>query len=183
MVDEIARARLATLLDRYVGRCLPELFGSYAADHTPVAIAPSASPTYTQAGIVGFVGDLSGTLLLGSSPKVIHSVHPLRSATEVTERMQLDWIGELANQLVGRLKTRLKAHGIEIRLSAPISLAGERMRHVSAAGATYRAAFRFGDEEINVWIDGELRDSVVQSDTFYDESKHADGQEGTVVFL
>lgn len=183
MSDELARQRLTQLLDRYIGRCTPELFLAYRPDVLPHAKPPSHTPTYTLAGIIGFVGDLSGTLLIGATPAVVSACHPMREKQVLTERMQLDWVGELANQMLGRLKTRLGAHGLEIRFSAPISLAGERMRHVGAAGATFRASFYYGPDTVDVWVDADIKDSVVNSEIFYDESRDGDGDEGAVVFL
>jgi hypothetical protein len=39
-----------------------------------------------------------------------------------------DWIGELANQLLGRLKSRLLAHGIAIQLGTPTTVSGLELR-------------------------------------------------------
>lgn len=181
--DELARTRLTQLLDRYIGRCTPELFLAYRPDVLPYPQPPSTTPTYTLAGIIGFVGDLSGTLLIGATPSVVSACHPFREKQALTERMQLDWIGELANQMLGRLKTRLSVHGLEIRFSAPISLAGERMRHVGAAGSTFRASFVYGTDTVDVWVDAEIKETVINSEAFYDDSREGDGDEGAVVFL
>jgi len=39
-----------------------------------------------------------------------------------------DWVGELTNQLAGRIKSRFLKHNIEIGLSTPVSLSGVALR-------------------------------------------------------
>lgn len=175
-------ARLSELLERYVSRCGPELLLEHGAVLT--RLEPQPEPSYTLAGIVGFVGDLSGTLLVGSNAELIGACHPLRNGGRpLTERMLLDWIAELANQLMGRLKARLSEHGLSIKFSAPISLAGDRMRHLAARGRTYRAAFEGPGGEVNIWFDAEIKDVIACPEAFFDDAKDATGSEGDVIFL
>lgn len=183
MTNEARGKRLAQLLQRYVARCAPELL---AANGLTLVSSDEQheGPCYNLAGIVGFVGDLSGTLLVCTSPAVIAGCHPLRDRqAELTERMQLDWIGELANQLMGRVKIRLSRHGVELRLSPPISLAGERIRHVTTPGRTLRAGFRAGSERMDVWVDAELREMITSEEAFLEEDREAEGNEGELIFF
>jgi CheY-specific phosphatase CheX len=45
-----------------------------------------------------------------------------------------DWIGELANQLLGRLKSRLLAHGVAIQLGTPTTVSGLELRVRTGTG-------------------------------------------------
>ncbi len=173
------------LMERYVLRCTPELFGDYDIGVSVVEErAGSVGDGTSLAGVVGFVGDLCGTLLLCASPELAAASHPLRArAAAVTERMQFDWVGELANQLMGRVKLRLADHGINLRVSAPISISAERLVHLGAAGETCRARFRRGSSEMKVWVDADLRGSLLWSEAFYRDREPEPAVEGTVTFL
>jgi Chemotaxis phosphatase CheX len=72
-------------------------------------------------GVIGFTGnDLRGSLLLACSrePLILggNTEHDIR-----------DWIAELANQMIGRIKNRLMALGTVIYYSTPIILRGEHL--------------------------------------------------------
>ena len=68
--------------------------------------------------------------------------------------MQLDWIGELANQIMGPVSIRLAAHDLQLDFSPPISVMGERMRHLASTGQTFRADREFGERTRRMcWTD------------------------------
>jgi hypothetical protein len=72
-------------------------------------------------GVMGFVGDsVRGTCLLAAPEGTIRAAAPHAAAAR-------DWIGELANQLVGRLKAKLMARGGTIALSTPVVLRGVKL--------------------------------------------------------
>lgn len=49
----------------------------------------------------------------------------------------IDWIGELGNQLAGRLKNKLTSYGIQPRLSTPTIVRGQQLQVDSAATTTF----------------------------------------------
>lgn len=177
--------RLAQLIERYVSRCAPELLDAYGLTLTSVEAHKGELPSYSLAGIVGFVGHVNGTLLVGADPPMVVRSHPLRAKQpEMSERMQLDWIGELANQLMGRVKGRLAEHDVDVRFSPPISLAGTRMRHVATPGRTHRSRFASPDgDELSVWVDAEVRSSIVLPDRFFEDLPEVAGIEGELILL
>jgi hypothetical protein len=65
-----------------------------------------------------------------------------------------DWVCELANQLMGRVKNRLLGLGVEILLATPAGLTGENL---SPAPGKLRApqVFAAADGFVVVWIDCE----------------------------
>ena len=69
--------------------------------------------------IIGYSTDndeLDGSLLLCCEREFLEATCP-RSWNE--EEELYDWLGEMANQVLGRLKTMLLAHGVEIKLNPP----------------------------------------------------------------
>jgi CheY-specific phosphatase CheX len=84
--------------------------------------------------IIGFGGDqLRGSLVLSANRGLLERSCPARSPATPSETLQ-DWVGELANQLLGRLKSRLLAHGIAIQLGTPTTVSGLELRVRSCSG-------------------------------------------------
>ena len=108
-------------LQGLVVNCGIELFQAYDID-------VSAAPHYqlpenesVLSGIIGFSGDsLQGTLVLCASQTLLESSAFGNTSAE-------DWIGELANQLLGRIKNQLLGFGITIYLSTPVMMRGENL--------------------------------------------------------
>lgn len=70
------------------------------------------------AGVMGFVSErLVGSCLVAGSREVL-------MATAPSDAPPRDWVGELANQLVGRLKSKLLGHGVTITMNTPVVLSG-----------------------------------------------------------
>ncbi|MCB9587709.1 MAG: chemotaxis protein CheX [Polyangiaceae bacterium] len=75
----------------------------------------------TYAAIIGYSGrELSGSLCITTVPEV--------SAKTYGGDAPADWLGELANQLLGRLKTDLAKRGAEVYLTTPLVLKGYRLQ-------------------------------------------------------
>jgi hypothetical protein len=101
-------------------------------------------------GVVGFSGDqMRGTLLLATSRE------PLGRTSPTTDASLREWIAELANQLLGRIKNRLLNHGVILHLSTPIVLRGE---HIAPISQTELVPYAFACDGGNVcvWFDAEL---------------------------
>lgn len=70
-------------------------------------------------GVIGFTGPtLRGTLILAANDL------PLEASNPVPGSPLRDWISELTNQLVGRVKNRMRAYGVEIYITTPVVLRG-----------------------------------------------------------
>lgn len=95
-----------------------ELFRAYGVSLEPIADEWQAGQERMLCGVIGFVG--SG--IRGSCVLAGHDSPILRSCPE-GDRVR-DWIGELTNQLAGRIKSKFLRHKIEIALSTPVGLSG-----------------------------------------------------------
>ncbi len=72
-------------------------------------------------GIMGFVGrGLRGACLLAATPPPLERSRPVEGSVR-------DWTGELTNQLMGKIKTRLFAFGCTVAMTTPIVLRGEHL--------------------------------------------------------
>jgi CheY-specific phosphatase CheX len=113
--------------------------------------------------IIGFGGaedapSLRGSLILSANHGLLERSCPApRVAGQVgcsAETLQ-DWIGELANQLLGRLKSRLLAHGVTIQLGTPTTVSGLELRVRSCAADRQATPLWFvaGDDWLVVRLD------------------------------
>jgi hypothetical protein len=72
-------------------------------------------------GVIGFVGEgLRATCMLGAHPRLI-------AASGRSANQPRDWIAELSNQLLGRMKMRLLGCGVSVQLTTPLALSGVRL--------------------------------------------------------
>lgn len=95
-----------------------ELFGAYGVALEPATGEWHADQERMLCGVIGFVG--SG--VRGSCVLAGHDTPILKSCPEGDQVR--DWVGELTNQLAGRIKSRFLKHNIEIGLSTPVGLSG-----------------------------------------------------------
>jgi CheY-specific phosphatase CheX len=111
------------------------------------------------AAFIGFTGEqMRGTLVISAPFKLLAQVHPINpSGPKVREEDQRDWTGELANQLLGRLKIRLGAYGITFALSTPTTLVGRNLRGVAAQDGARFILFRSEDCSLYVQFDAQTR--------------------------
>jgi hypothetical protein len=102
-------------------RCV-ELFRTYGLSLN--GVTPSEAPPYPllHCGVVGFSGHgIRGSVAIAGSRSVLGASNPL------SDQASRDWAGELANQLMGHVKSGLLAHGVEVYLSTPTVLRGEHL--------------------------------------------------------
>lgn len=100
--------------------------------------------------VIGFSSDkMKGTLVLATSREPLGRTSPVQGG-ELRE-----WVAELSNQLLGRVKRQLMDRGVELALSTPIVLRGERLHPMPAKEA---APLKFVCEGgcVCVWMDAVL---------------------------
>jgi CheY-specific phosphatase CheX len=101
-------------------------------------------------GIVGFTGDqMRGALLLATSAE------PLGRTLPSSDASLREWIAELSNQLLGRIKNKLVSHGVTLHMSTPTVLRGQHIAPVSSTPIV-PYAFSSGAGVVCVWIDVEI---------------------------
>jgi hypothetical protein len=149
-----------------------ELFSAYGV----TLQAPTRVWTDTDdrllSGVIGFVGPrVRGTCLLAGGEA------PLGDSCPEGGRLR-DWVGELTNQLVGRLKSKLLARGVEIALTTPIVLSGVRLKPLPR-GRLEPAVMNAKSGPILIWTE-------VETDTefaFGAEQAGLTGHEGAVLLF
>jgi hypothetical protein len=105
-------------------------------------------------GVIGFSGEqMRGTLLLATSRE------PLGRTSPSTDASLREWIAELSNQLLGRIKNKLFAYGVTLHLSTPAVLRGQ---HIVPVSRSQLMPYTFECEGglVCVWLDAEILQGV-----------------------
>lgn len=144
-----------SILEQCVIDCCLSLFTDYTL---PLELVQSPGKDFSApllfCGVVGFSGEqLRGTLLLATSRE------PLGRTSPTTDASLREWIAELSNQLLGRIKNRLLPRGVVLFLSTPVVLRGE---HISPMPRSELKPLMFACEggTVCVWLDAELTSGV-----------------------
>jgi hypothetical protein len=119
--DRVPLADVEAALGRYLADALHELLLGYGvALADTVALAPRSDERPTRAASIAFSARAAqGTVTLTLGEELLY--HSLRAlvADDVRRVVLTDWAGELANQLLGRLKAKLVGHQVVLQISTP----------------------------------------------------------------
>lgn len=136
------------------GKVCTELFAAYDVPLRESKTAWGAANERQLSGVVGFVGQrIRGTCVLAGSAA------PLAASSPVEGRLR-DWVGELANQLAGRLKSRFLEFGLEVHLTTPVVLSGMRLEPIPS-GNLAPTIFSAEGGQILVCVEIEAREDIV----------------------
>ena len=140
--------QLASEIADLTGKCCIELFAAYGVALNSNAADFIVSDEVLLSGVIGFVGPtLRGTCLLVGNRSPIELSSPQKEHTR-------DWVGELTNQLVGRLKRKFLGFGLEVALTTPVVLSGLHLRPMPRGKLSPRV-FSTDSGSIMVWVEVE----------------------------
>jgi CheY-specific phosphatase CheX len=148
------------ILDTALRDATLAVFGHYGV--TLVPVGPSAAlsiAAHDAVGVIGFTGDrIRGTLVIAtSSGLVAHTCHDTGDQSMPLRDRVRDWVGELSNLVLGRVKVALARCGVSMGLSTPVAFTGEHLRLGAVQRARTRAwDFRAMDGEVRVWLEVEM---------------------------
>ncbi len=133
--------REKAVFDSIVTNATVELFAS-----TGMAIVPSTTtPSLDRVAVIGFGGGgLRGALGLGLSNALLE---------KLGQPQPDDWLSEMSNQLLGRIKNRLMRHGATIGITLPMVLRGLRVELVGASKELWAYPFEGPGGALCVWLD------------------------------
>jgi hypothetical protein len=114
----LERAAVTNQIQDLAATACIELLHAYGVDAAAAPEGWAAPNEFMLAGVMGFVSErLVGSCLLAGTRDVL-------MATAPKDARPRDWVGELANQLVGRLKSKLMGLGVTITMNTPVVLSG-----------------------------------------------------------
>lgn len=140
------------IIDSVVSESCISLFQDYSLllQQTP-ELPHDDSAKLLYCGVLGFSGDqMRGTLLLATSRE------PLGRTSPTSDSSFREWIAELANQLLGRIKNKLIPRGVTLHMSTPIVLRGEHLAPIPRDASIRPYTFSCDGGYVCVWFDAEL---------------------------
>jgi hypothetical protein len=159
-VHSAARATIDTILQSSA----VELFhtqGIAVAPLVPLAVG-TQQRFYDWVGVIGFDTEtLNGNLTLSVPTGILQSRDPgLNPGDEVS--WQADWVRELANQLLGRVKNRLSKFQVVLRTRLPTSMSGAALElHKRRTPSEMLYRFRALRGDILVVVDAPLDKAIL----------------------
>ncbi|MEO6774315.1 MAG: chemotaxis protein CheX [Kofleriaceae bacterium] len=139
-----------TYIEEIVQQATIDLFSHYAVEIGPNSDLCAILPNVALCGVIGFTGpDIRGSLMLACSSE------PLKLVGGEGLTTMRDWLAELTNQLLGRVKNRLVAMGVDFYASTPVVLGGGRIAPINSQPLGH--LFTADGGVVSVWFDTELR--------------------------
>lgn len=129
------------------------LFKAYGVQlaEDPAGAKETANPL---TAVVGFHGAaISGTVML-----VVDSAL-LRASVQTRETTEREWIAELANQLLGRVKNRLLAYGVDVAALTPTVLSSVRIVPNGPRDQRQGITMVANGNRVTVWVDYHVKDA------------------------
>jgi CheY-specific phosphatase CheX len=168
MDEAQTKALITGYLELSTAELLRDIGASFHVLHEPGKWSPDIT------AIIGFAGPrMAGSLAFCTSHECLKNLARLGN-TEMGE----DWLGELSNQLLGRVKRRLAPHGAVFALSTPVVISGDRLK-VSAGpqgGPAFGARLESNLGRVEIWLDAEFRDGFSLSDQPKDDGTLVEGE-------
>lgn len=152
--NERTNARIAEL----AAESCVALLRDYSVELTPAGYDPDESSEDPMLfGAIGFVGEsLRATCLLGTHQRLLQ-------ASGRSSNQPRDWIAELSNQLIGRIKMRLLGCGISVKVTTPLALSGIKLRPLLRL-ASSPLAFSSPFGPVVVWLELESERGFILPD-------------------
>jgi hypothetical protein len=128
-------SRSSEFLERLAHDTTTGLFAAYGLtlERRPFApVGDAEGPDVSCGGVIGFRGqDLTGSLLVVGNFALLSACRPqppkpgpLSMSSASDWLLVRDWSMELANQLLGRMRNRLREYGIEVQVRLPTAVSG-----------------------------------------------------------
>lgn len=154
-----AQAEFSALMLELLARSATELFAGYGHELT---LGEPEDGTHQADGMVlgaaiGYTGRLvRGALAIAVDEELALKLDPLSIQLGSDHKLRQDWIGELANQLLGRIKNKLLAYSIDVALSTPVIVSGVQLRVGAQQPNGIRLAFEGQGHRADVWWNAEV---------------------------
>jgi CheY-specific phosphatase CheX len=146
----VERSETTRAIQALAGAACNELMQAYGVQ-LKSSLGWGESDEVMFSGVMGFVGDkVRGTCLLAAPQGTVEAAAPKDAGAR-------DWVGELANQLVGRLKAKLMARGATIALSTPVVLRGVKLSPLPRTDVE-PVVFESTAGKVLVWLEVEIDD-------------------------
>ena len=122
--------------------------------------------------VIGFTAKhMRGALVLATTSEPLERTNPAET------RSHRDWICELSNQLLGRVKNQLLHRRVEVHPSTPVALCGDHLSPILQQQQLVAELFTAGGGAVGVWMDCEFDEGFeLPDDALVDAAPVAEGE-------
>lgn len=148
------------MLDTWLSVACEGVGGAFFQDARPLE---TQHPQFENLAIVGFAGDnIKGSLGVAADWQVLSAfLTKLQPGAEITNSMMLDTLGEIANQVLGRVKNTFASHSVEVSMTIPMVVQGLRL---TIAGSRQELFLQHNLDTANglvsIWMDVKSTDDI-----------------------
>ena len=147
------------IIDEIIRECAVELFSQQG---TELASGAESLDPHDYVAVIGFYGDsMRGALGIGLDRAIVAQILESAGAASSARGMLEDWVGEAANQLLGRVKNRLLGYGVTLGLALPMVLRGVEVHLVKATSEIWQYRFACAQGGMTIWFDARIDDGIV----------------------
>lgn len=117
--------------------------------------------------------DVSGAIALGTTQKcAVYLAH------STSAKHEHDWLGELGNQLLGRIKRRLTAYGVPFSLGVPVLIKGTHIELALAMdlSRSTRLAYSTPAGVLEIWLELRAQSGVELTETPDEQASVSEGE-------
>lgn len=140
------------VLSRLVTEAVAKVFDAYG---TMVELQQHGDHGNEIVAVIGYASnDMRGGLAIGISGALARATMPTANVPVY------DWVGELANQILGRVRNRLLDYKVDIQIATPVVLHGLGV-HVAPPGGQSQATIQYftaGDETVQILTETRFED-------------------------
>ncbi|MES2643715.1 MAG: chemotaxis protein CheX [Myxococcota bacterium] len=159
------KAHNDAVLDAALCEATIATFAHYDVVLTPVGPSPALRvASHYAVGVIGFSGEgLRGTLVIATCTALVMARCPTGGARPMRpEESARDWIAEVSNLALGRVKIALSRRGVVMGLSTPVAFTGQHIRLGAVQGSRTRAWDFVGAEgSVRAWLEVDFDEDIV----------------------
>lgn len=151
MTENIISDPRSVVVEQLSASC-EELFENYGLKLSLIESISGSILVDNTSDIIGLLGasaeGLRASAAIQTSFGILQKTYPAKLEGLEEQKLQ-DWIGELSNQLIGRLKNKMLPYGCELTLGVPAVIQGSNLKTVLPKRSeitTYRYSTETGDD-------------------------------------
>jgi CheY-specific phosphatase CheX len=149
-----------TVLTSLLVQMCRDMFAANGESFEELSVAAAQHDTENLlASCIGLSGTtVRGALVVVARPAFFRLTYPSELGVPRTDDDVADWAGEVANQLLGRIKNRLSTYGLDFTTSTPTVVRGDRLQLRIDEANTIRRQLGIRGERVDIHFEIERDD-------------------------
>ncbi len=172
LLETQPKETIDTVLKKTIATGINAIFQQYGIHFTE---SSENKKCYDIVAVIGFSGDYKGAVGFAAEKPLVKAAFG-----ETNTTLSDSWVGEVSNQLLGRLKNALLAYGIEIQIALPMVLNGVKIQVRSVNSAPFQSVHQSEAGDACIWVDSnwDIQQELERLETEF----HAKPEGNTFIF-